>query len=256
MNDKRCLSLMELFDLRAGAEDPEAWRHLGCCPRCQALLAGMPEPRFADLPPRPLRLPPRPLLPRPRRIRTGQLWRAVPLDGTDWAEVVAIVCRPVRWADAYLAVPLAQPPELATDRDLVLGPKPLGYPGFLDLANPGPLVRDQLVEYLGPLPPGQAAGLVSLYRAATGAGDRPAGVQTGLPVLSGQDPRLLEARVRGERLRPLWRVVDRWARARDGVGRVRPAGRDGEEEARPGAACDGERAGSSIRQLGGGRRER
>jgi hypothetical protein len=209
MSDKQCLSLLELFDLRAGEGDPGGRRHLACCSRCQALLAGLPELRLADVAPRRPQLPPRPLLLRPERPCTGQLWRALPLGRPDWAEVIAIVGRPPDRADAYLVVPVSGTPELATDRDLVLGSEPLGYPAFLDLANPGTVVGDQLVEYLGSLAREQEEALVALYRAAIGVGDRPAGLQTGAPVLSGDDPRLRAARQRGERLRALWRVFDR-----------------------------------------------
>lgn len=209
MTDMECLSLLELVDVRSGAEDPEARDHLSRCPRCQALLAGLPENlEIPNVPGQRVAMPARAIPPIPERIQTGQLWRAMPVGWNELAEVVAVLGRSPEADDRYLVVPVVTEPEMATERDLVLDAALLGYAFFLDLANLGTLLRGQLAEYLGSLNPDQSKALVSLYRFTLGAATAPEGLLTGVPVVSEQDPRLLAADARGERLRALWRAVD------------------------------------------------
>ena len=209
MTELECLSLMELLDLRAGADDPEAREHLECCPRCRALLMVLP-PEF-EMPPTPevtAAVAPRPRAAMPDRPRTGQLWRAHAPSDPDWSWVVAVIGRAPDADDRVLVVPVVATPELATERDLIIDEQLLGYPAFLDLQNFGTVLRGQLAEYLAPLCRKQAEDLVALYRWVLGSGERPVGVATGLAVLSEDDPRLRAAEERGQDMRVLWRDVD------------------------------------------------
>jgi hypothetical protein len=192
MSDIDCLSMMELLDLAGGHRDREAREHLARCRRCQALSAALPgELSLPDLPRRPLRLQPRVRAGRPNRVRAGQLWRAASVDAGDWTEVVAIAGP--EGNGRYVVVPVCDGPEMATDRDLVLGSEPLGYAAFLQVENVGIMRGHRLVECLGALSPDQAGALVALCRWTIGAGVRPSGVRTGVAVLSEADPRLLAA---------------------------------------------------------------
>lgn len=209
MTEMECLSLMELLDLRAGADDPEAREHVDSCPRCRALLAALPaQLAVPELPAATVAVNPRLHLPMPDQIRTGQLWRARTAAGGDWTWVVAVIGHVPDAEDRVLVVPVMPAPELATDRDLIVDDEPLGYAGFLDLQNLGTLLRPSLVECFGVLPRRQAEGLVALYRWVLGAGAQPTGLPTGPPVLTQDDPRLLAAQERGEELRILWRETD------------------------------------------------
>lgn len=209
MSDMDCLSLLELFDLRSGQEDREAREHLSGCPRCRALMNQLPdEINLPNLPAHKATASTRTAAVQPDFVRTGQIWRARPLGQADWAEVVAVLGRAPDAEDRYLVVPVVETLEMATERDLLLDADLLSYPAFLDLTNVGTVLGTQLAECLGALNPRQADGVVALYLWVVGTSDRPAGVETGVPVLSEQDPRLLEAQGRGERLRALWRAVD------------------------------------------------
>jgi len=218
MHDRRCLSVLELLDLAAGEDDPLARRHVACCRRCRALLAGLPDVwSFTDVPPARVRVAARPSARRPDGVRSGQLWRAVGLQSADWAEVVAVVRSCPNRGRAYLVVQWIIEQELATDADLVLGPDPLGYPAFLDLANPGIVLEEQLVTCLGRLPRKQGEAL-----AALGRGLDPT-APTGVPVLAAGDPRLLAEQARADRLRALWPAADPWPlRADLGCGAIVP----------------------------------
>jgi hypothetical protein len=209
MTELECLSLMELLDLRAGAGDPEARRHLDGCPRCQAVLDSLPA-RLAvpALPLTTVVLPPRPAQSRPERVRAGQLWRVRGSDEGDWSWVVAVLGLVSDAGNRILVVPVVGEPELATDRDLLLDGTTLGYDAFLDLQNLGSIIGTQLVEYLATLPHAEAEALVALYRWTLVGDTEPKGLPTGPPVLSEIDLRLLAAQERGEALRALWREAD------------------------------------------------
>lgn len=209
MNEMECLSLMELLDLRAGVDDPEARRHVDGCPRCRVLLDGMPaEITLPTLPATTVILRARSSQARPERVRTGQLWRANTSGEGDWSWIVAVIGRAPDAENRILVVPAVAEPELATERDLVVDATALGYDGFLDLQNLGPVLRTQLVEYLGTLSRSQTEALVALYRWTLGGESEPTGLPTGLPVLGEADPRLLAAEERGDELRALWRDAD------------------------------------------------
>ncbi len=145
---------------------------------------------------------------RPERVRTGQLWRANTSGEGDWSWIVAVIGRAPDAENRILVVPAVAEPELATERDLVVDATALGYDGFLDLQNLGPVLRTQLVEYLGTLSRSQTEALVALYRWTLGGESEPTGLPTGLPVLGEADPRLLAAEERGDELRALWRDAD------------------------------------------------
>lgn len=209
MNELECLSLMELLDVRAEAEDSEGRVHLQSCPRCRALLAELPaDLQLPDLPQATISLSVRPAIARPDLASTGQLWRAVPHGDTDWTWVVAVIGRSPDAEDRVLVAPVVAQPEMATERDLLLEGDVLGYAGFVDLANLGTVLRCQLLECIGVLERSQAAALVSLYRSALGVGPAPPGLPTGPRVLTQNDPRLLAAQERNDRVRALWRAVD------------------------------------------------
>jgi hypothetical protein len=209
MTEMECLSLMELLDLRAGADDPEAREHLAGCPRCRAVLESLPaELALPELPAATVAVPPRPTMEAPEQIRTGQLWRARAGAGGDWSWVVAVIGHVPDAEHRLLVVPVVREAGLATERDLILDADPLGYAGFLDLQNLGTLLRSQLVEYLGALPRAQAEGVVALCRWVLGAGSEPKGLVTGAAVITHDDPRLLAAEERGHELRSLWRDAD------------------------------------------------
>lgn len=209
MTEMECLSLMELLDLRAGADDPDAREHLATCLRCRAVLEGLPtELAIPELPAATAAMPRRQPVDPPERIRTGQLWRARLGAGEDWSWVVAVIGQAPDAEDRVVVVPVVAEPELATERDLILDAEPHGYPGFLDLQNLGTLLRPQLVECLGVLGRAQAQALVALYRCVLGAGAEPEGLRTGPAVLAPDDPRLLLAEERGKELRALWRAAD------------------------------------------------
>lgn len=209
MTEMECLSLMELLDLRAGVDDPEARRHVDGCPRCRVLLDVMPaEITVPALPVKSIGLHARSWEPRPERVRTGQLWRVQANDESDWIWIVAVIGRMPDAEDRILVVPVVVDTELATERDLVVDTAALGYDGFLDLQNLGPVLQTQLLEYLGTLSRLQAEALVALYRWTLGGDRGPTGLPTGSPVLDEADPRLLAAQERGEKLRALWRDAD------------------------------------------------
>ena len=204
--DLDCLSLMELLELREVADDPTARRHLEQCPRCQALLASLPENIvLPTLPPAPAAQTAIARPPAPDRTRTGSLWRALPDAKSDFAWVVALIGRSPDADDRLLAAPVAAPPALATDTDLVLDANVLGYDAFVDVANLGTLLRSQLVEPVGDLERPAAEALVALYRHVTAGQPAPDEAPRGLPVLDEYDPRLLERTARADSLRALWR---------------------------------------------------
>ena len=209
MNDMECLSLMELLDLRAGAEDTETRQHLDDCPRCRAVLEGLPaELSLSSLPETTAALAPRLALPLPDRVGTGQLWRAGATGERDWSWVVAVIGISAESEDRILVAPVVAEPELATERDLLIDSQALGYQAFVDLQNLGSLLRTQLVECLGTLSRPQAEGLVALYRWTLAGDSEPKGLPTGAAVLGEEDPRLLAAEERAEELRTLWRDTD------------------------------------------------
>jgi hypothetical protein len=204
-----CLSLMELLDLRAGAEDPETRQHVDDCPRCRAVLEGMPaELSLPSLQETTAAVDPRPAVPLPDRVATGQLWRTSATGEHDWSWVVAVIGISADSEDRILVAPLTAEPGLATERDLLLDSQALGYEAFLDLQNLGSLLRTQLVECLGKLSRPQAVGLVALYRWTLAGDSEPKGLPTGPRVLAEDDPRLLAAAGRGDELRTLWRDAD------------------------------------------------
>ncbi len=208
MNDMECLSLMELLDLRAGAEDPETRQHLDDCPRCRAVLEGLPaELSLPSLPETTAALAPRPALPLPARVGTGQLWRTSATGERDWSWIVAVIGVSAE-EDRILVAPVIAEPELATERDLLIDSQTLSYEAFLDLQNLGSLLRAQLVECVGTLSRPQAEGLVALYRWTLAGDSEPKGLPTGPRVLAEEDPRLLAAEGRGDELRTLWRDAD------------------------------------------------
>jgi hypothetical protein len=209
MNDMECLSLMELLDLRAGAEDTETRQHLDDCPRCRAVLERLPaELSLPSLPETTAALAPRPPLPLPGRVGTGQLWRTSATKEHDWSWVVAVIGISAESEDRILVAPVIAEPELATERDLLIDSQALGYQAFIDLQNLGSLLRTQLVECVGTLSRPQAEGLVALYRWTLAGDSEPKGLPTGPRVLVQEDPRLLAAEGRGDELRTLWRDAD------------------------------------------------
>src|SRR5215218_725911 len=121
MTEMECLSLMELLDLRAGADDAEARAHLENCARCRALLAGLPgELTLPEVPTRTLAVSARTSVRAPERVRTGQLWRATAPGNPDWTWVVAVIGRAPDADDRLLVAPVVPAAELATDQDLLV----------------------------------------------------------------------------------------------------------------------------------------
>ncbi len=218
-----CLSLMELLDLRADRIGPGAGEHVEACPRCRALLAGLPDDlRLPELSPaRALtagsvrrRLGPRP-------VRTGGLWRALPEGASDFGWVVAIIGRTPDAEGRVVVAPVAGEAHLATDADLLLDGSQLGYEAFIDVGNLGVLLETQLVEPVAELPRETAQALVALYRATLGVGEWPSADLVGARVLDKADPRLLAAAQRADELRGLWKAADR--QVRDVYGDLREA---------------------------------
>ncbi len=209
--DLHCLSLLELLELRAGEPSSQARGHLPTCPRCQALLRGLPTDLFPTLTQlQPAReTAPRVgtvrAVPATARVGTGALWRAASSPEADAAWVVAIIGSSPQSGDNLLVAPVASPAENATDRDLVLGRAVLGYSAFLDMTNLGSLRRSQLLEPIGELDPALAESMVALYRHHLVGAPVPHDASRGIPVLDDADPRLLEEAVRAEALRELWR---------------------------------------------------
>lgn len=205
--DLNCLSLMELLELRDGADEQAVRDHLNGCTRCRALLAALPAE--LDLAARaasgaaPHAAVTRPAA--PAEIRTGSLWRAGPDAGSDFAWVVAVIGRSLEADDRLLVAPVAGTSALATDTDLLLDPAVLGYDAFVDLANLGTLLLSQLFEPVGRLERPLAQALVELYRHVLTGAPGPPAAPRGLPVLDEADPRLLEQAARGDALRALWR---------------------------------------------------
>jgi hypothetical protein len=209
MNDMECLSLMELLDLRAGAEDTETRQHLDDCPRCRAVLEGLPaQLSLPSLPETTAALALRPALPLPARVGTGQLWRTSAAGEHDWSWIVAVIGVSAESEDRILVAPVIAEPELATERDLLIDSQTLSYQAFVDLQNLGSLLRTQLVECVGTLSRPQAEGLIALYRWTLAGDSEPKGLPTGPRVLAQEDPRLLAAEGRGDELRTLWRDAD------------------------------------------------
>lgn len=209
MTDMECLSLMELLDVRAGVDSAEAREHLDACPRCRAVLAGLPdEISLPSLPARSVQLPSRTSSPRPDRVRTGQLWRAGASGERDWSWVVAVIGMSAETDTRVLVAPVVGDPALATERDLLIDSEALGYEAFVDLQNIGTLLLTQLLESLGALSREQARDLVALHRWTLVGDSEPTGLPTGPPVIAPEDPRLLAAEGRGDELKALWRDAD------------------------------------------------
>ncbi len=205
-----CLSLMELIDLHADPAGLGAEEHVEACPRCRALLEGLPDD---------LRLPEikttrvrtaghvrRPLGRGP--VRTGGLWRAMPDGSSDFGWLVAIIGRAPDAESRIVVAPVVGEPHLATDADLLLDASQLGYEAFIDVGNLGVLLEIQLVEPVAELPQETAQALVALYRATLGVGEPPSADLSGARVLDKADPRLLAAAQRADELRGLWRAAD------------------------------------------------
>ncbi len=204
-----CPSLLELEEVRLGLQaDEELEHHLADCARCRTLLAVIGDPPELDAASTAsLKAPMRGA----RRhahddvgVRTGALWRAVPDADADFAWVVAIIGRSPDNRDALLVAPVAGMPQLATDNDLLLDAELLGYPTFLDMANLGSVLREQLLEPVAALARPQAEAMVALYRHLLTGAPAPDGVTLGLAAQDEADPRLLEQAARGDALQALW----------------------------------------------------
>lgn len=208
--DMNCLSLLELLELRDGAPNASAERHLAGCRRCQALLHTLP----ADISPALSELVPVAPAPEPTatvrpvqadgRVRTGALWRAVAEADAGFAWVVAVIGRSPDSEDCLVVAPVVPQPELATDRDLLLTSAALGYPAFVDITNLGTVLRDQLLDQVGQLDRPAAEAMVALYRHVLSGSPAPPDAPRGLLALDEADPRLLEQAARAEALRELW----------------------------------------------------
>lgn len=228
--DLNCLSFLELLELRDGQGDSEAREHLKGCLRCQALLSGIPSDFDAE--PQPNRSSPsltagalstavsRPAA-RGIPVRTGALWRALATPDADFAWVVVIIGRVPGEDDQLLVAPVAGPPALATDLDLLVDPDALGYECFVDVPNFGTVLRTQLLEPVGHLRRPLAEGVVALYRHLLQGTPVPDDVPRGSSTVDEQDPRLLEQDARADRLlefyRPALLLVDDEANHEDRV---------------------------------------
>lgn len=207
-----CPSLLELEELRLGLDsDLELERHVASCRRCGALLAALGDTPAS--PPAEISIPretppvgARVRAPQPQlRVRTGALWRAAAYAESDFAWVVAVIGRTPDIPDALLVAPVCARPELATGTDLLLDANLLGYSGFLDMANLGSVLREQLLEPVAHLERDAAQAMVELYRHLLGGAPAPVGAAVGADTEDEADPRLLAQAERAEALQELWR---------------------------------------------------
>jgi hypothetical protein len=213
-SDFACLSLLELEELCLDHSSERAHPHLDDCLRCQALLGEMRatygrEPLEISelLPSTNLREGgiTRHALPAGARVGTGALWRAASGPEADFSWVVAIIARSPDGSDALLVAPIATDTELATDTDLLLDARVLGYPAFLDMTNIGSLLRGQLFEPVAELERSAAEAMVGIYSHLLGGTPPPEDGRRGIPVVGEADPRLLAQAARAEALQELWR---------------------------------------------------
>ena len=217
-----CLSLPELLDARHGMADRGAVAHLAACRRCRAMLSTIPDG---------LELPkltvPMPIGSAGQRSATrtapptvstdpGAVWRALGEPDDDFAFVVAILDVTPGAPDRIAVAPVFGSPAVPTDRDLLLDTGLLGYPAFVELASAGTILRDQLIEPIGELPPPLRGLLTALHRAVLGDGPAPPPAAVGVPVIGDEDPRLLAAEERRQALQRLWRAAARPLAAGDG----------------------------------------
>jgi hypothetical protein len=208
-----CLSLPELLDVRNGTTEPEAAAHLATCPRCRALLATIPAD--IELPELSAAVPPAGVASQKRvalaaaSTAAGALWRALGRPDDDLAWVVAVIGSAPDAEDRIVVAPVFGPPAAPTEQDLLLDRAVLGYPAFVDVANTGTILKDQLIEALGEVSAPTTELLTTLYRAVLSDGPPPPPDTVGVPVTGADDPRLLAADERRQALRRLWEAADR-----------------------------------------------
>lgn len=106
--------------------------------------------------------------------------------------------------DAVTVAPVSDRVELATEWDLLVPVRVLGYEAITEVWNYGSILAEQLEEVLAELDPQTIEDLQSLARAAVTGGDPPADVRVGPPVLDDADPRLLFQDAEAERCRHFW----------------------------------------------------
>lgn len=205
-----CLSILELLDLRAsgveGAE--EARNHVRTCPRCRGLLRTLPDMDIAEESSDAPEIKARPTAPKAGtdRPRAGQVWLASAPEVPDRRYVVVVIGRRRGPRNGILVAPTTTQLGAATDLDLLVDERPLGYEFTVSTWNFGTVLPGQLETYLGSLADEDLSHIKSLYRLVVA--DEQEGVDDGRvgPKTAGRDDeRLIWRAEQIESLRPLWR---------------------------------------------------
>ncbi|HMJ01168.1 MAG TPA: hypothetical protein VK488_15155 [Gaiellaceae bacterium] len=191
MSDARCPSLIDLF---AQERQPGIDEHVADCVRCQALLAGQEERVVVD-------------------AAEASEWQesadaveagaVVLLSSPDTDEYLPAVVAKVA-DDAVTIVPVSEHVELAAEWDFILDASVLGYEAMAEVWNFGSVLPEQVAEHVVTLRQEVLESLRQLLRAAVSSGEVPEGVPVGVPVLSGDDVRLLFHDEESERTHAYW----------------------------------------------------
>lgn len=106
--------------------------------------------------------------------------------------------------EGLVVVPVSADVLLATEWDLYLPAKQLGYSSIARLWNFGSVLVEQVTEIVGALDPAQAEELDALARAARESGEVPDDLNVGPKILDDQDPRVLDQTESADNVRRFW----------------------------------------------------
>lgn len=106
--------------------------------------------------------------------------------------------------DTRTVVPLSDAIEQATEWDLFVPAKVLGYQSIAEVWNYGSVLPEQIVEVVAHLPTTVLDSIRRLSRAAAASAPVPDDLDVGPPVLADADPRLLFQESEAEIAQPFW----------------------------------------------------
>jgi hypothetical protein len=199
-----CPSFAELFATDVDVSD-EVRAHIASCPRCQALKRHLSPTAIESA------TDPSAKEPQRRAFDVGQrLGSVYAIHGPASDEYLLGAL--VDWdAEEAVVVPLSDEVRYATNWDLLLEQKLLGYPAMAEVWNHGTVLIEQLNEKIAEL--GDSASAVeALYTAALDATDVPTRLPVGPQVLNEIDPRNAFQDREGERVAGYWQPATLLAR--------------------------------------------